>query len=521
MLSPLLSDGMVLQRGPDVKVSGRGAPECEVTVTFMGRECKARAGTDGAWTVDLGACGAGGPYEMAVRCGAEETVIKDVLVGDVWLCAGQSNMELPMSRVRHMFPEELELAGNPDIRHFKVPQIYDFQGPRDTLSGGRWEHMSPQTIGEFPAVGWFFAKRLYERYGVPVGLIAAAVGGTPICAWMERSTLTPPDAEEAAKWAVPGAAESVIREEQARSAAYYRMFDGADIGLREGWQAPDFDDGGWPERALDLPWDSEMKKPGAIWFRRTFDIPRELDGKPYTVFLGTLTDADDVYIDGLNIGGTAYQYPPRVYGAGALKRGRHVIAVRVRNYYGKGGFVRGKPRVLACGGRGLDLNGLWRYQRGCTTTPHIGETFFNYKPSGMYNGMIAPLAGHDIKGAIWYQGESDTGNPGGYPAKFAAMVNSWRKLWGRDFPVLSAQLTHYSDPDGGAGHAAEWEAFRKCQTETLSVPNTGMIFTYDAGEDNDLHPLNKQAIGDRFARAAMCLAYGDDAPHSPFHIVPM
>ncbi|MCL2084692.1 MAG: sialate O-acetylesterase, partial [Oscillospiraceae bacterium] len=264
-VSPLISDGMVIQRGRASEVCGRAKPGCGVTVGFMGEAFTGRARDDGSWRIALGVFEAGGPYSMKIEAAGDELVINDILIGDVWLCGGQSNMELPMGRVRHIYPEELCGAGNPDIRLFAVPQEYDFKAPRDGLNGGRWVCAAPETVSEFTAVGYFFAKRLYERYGVPVGLLAAAVGGTPICAWMERSALLPEDAAH-----IPERVGEVMREEQARSAAYYAAFDQADAGLLEGWQRPDFDDGDWPERVLDEPWDADMRRTGSIWVRRPF-----------------------------------------------------------------------------------------------------------------------------------------------------------------------------------------------------------------------------------------------------------
>ncbi|MCL2544989.1 MAG: sialate O-acetylesterase [Clostridia bacterium] len=512
-LFPPFGDGMVLQRDREIEVWGAAAPGKAVSVTFQGIRRACRADDTGRWSVFLPPLSFGGPYAMAVACGGEAVTVGDILVGEVWVCGGQSNMEMKMDRVRHMFPEEFENPRNPHIRQFDVPQTPRLNGPQTSLESGRWREASPETVADFSAAGYFFAKRLYEKYRVPIGLLAAAVGGTPIHAWMSRAMLRgfPDVLAEADACARPGYIQSVQREESARTAAYMEALDRDDAGLQRRWYDPAYDDSGWAERPLCAAWDGDLRATGSVWFRNTLVIPPELAGKQATLFLGTIVDADTAYANGAVVGSTAYRYPPRGYAIPALPEGRCVLALRVLSQYGQGGFTPGKPRMLVCGGRGFDLNGMWKYRRGTIRPPMPRETNFAYKPTGLYNGMIAPLHRWPVKGVLWYQGESDAAAPTGYRIKFTSLIQGWRKGWKADLPFLFVQLSHYADTGG-----MDWDALRQEQLASLAEPGTALIFSGDVGEYNDLHPQNKQAVGDRLARAAMRVAYGEDMPASPF-----
>ncbi|GHV33987.1 hypothetical protein FACS18949_09200 [Clostridia bacterium] len=405
--------------------------------------------------------------------------------GDVWLCAGQSNMELWLGRVKHMYPDVMSV-NNPNIRQFKVPQEYDFDAPRGEVSG-EWVPATPENITDFTAVGYFFANNLWEKYRKPIGLLSAAVGGTPIHAWLaNRAELSNADAEK------------IQNADAARIEQYYYKLDQA--------ESPD---GEW--KTGDIR-DIREADPGIVWFRKIIDIPEQFAGKPADVFLGTLVDGDSAYLNGEFIGGTGYRFPPREYHINALPSGRCELTVRVVSCRGDIHFTRDKPRLLVCEGRLVsDLNGEWEYRRAATSEWLEKETEMKYKPSGLYNGMIHPLRNVKIKGVIWYQGESDAGNAEGYAEKFAQMVDDWRKLWG-NIPVIAVELTDYSEDYG-------WAALRREQLKALSIPNTALVMGYDLGEHNDLHPLNKKTVGDRLARAARRLVYGESMPNSPYEVL--
>jgi len=508
-------EGMVLQRGMETGVQGQAIPGAVVSIEFLGSQSSCLAGEDGTWLILLPAKTAGGPYSISITADMEKVTIQDVWVGDVWLCGGQSNMEMKMERVRQMFPEAMEVPSNPNIRQFEVPQSPKFNEPRAYLEGGRWEAVSSETITDFTAVGYFFAKRLYEKYSVPIGLIAAAVGGTPIHAWLPLGILKDDtDAvSEVEACARDGYIETIQEEETTFTQAYMSALDRDDDGLREGWQELTYNDRLWPERSLCEPWDDDLSKPGIIWFRKKLTIPASLAGKPATLFLGTIVDAETAYFNGTPLGSTDYRYPPREYSIPSLPEGSCVISLRVQNKHGLGGFTPGKPRALICQGRGIPLNDTWKYRRGTVQPPMPLQTNFTYKPTGLFNGMIMPVRHWAIKGVIWYQGESDTDRAERYDEKCVALVKCWRELWGFQYPFLSVQLPYYAETYG-----VDWEPLRKAQMAILSQPDTAIVFSQDIGEYNDLHPQNKLMIGERLARAAMVIAYGEILPPSPLWI---
>lgn len=501
-LSRLLSDGMVLQRNSRVKLWGTA--DEPITVTFLEKEYHAIPDAVGCWTVAISDLPPGGPYTLDIN----DIVLRDVYVGDVFLCSGQSNMQFPMRRVKYMYPEEMQNP-NPNIRQFTVPQRYDFHTPQSELEGGCWTSASPETIEEFSAVGYFFAKRLYERYHVPVGLILAAIGGTPIHAWMSRESLHgfPELIREADHCAEDDYVARVQAQDAENTGHFFGGIDKADPGLLEKWYSPDYNDSGWEEQQLLTPWAGT----GSIWLRKTVEIPKELAGKQATLFLGTVTDWDMVYVNGETVGSTTYRYPPREYAVPSLPNGHCVITVRVISRDG-GRFTPGKQYLLSTDAGSFNLNGGWRFRRGGQGAPWEPETAFHYKPTGLYNGMIAPLTKYAVRAALWYQGESDAGNPSQYAEKFEALVRSWRAEWGCDLPFLFVELPHW---EGGP----DWDLLRCQQWLSLVIPNTAMAAAFDLGEHNDLHPQNKQTVGDRLARCAMRVVYGEKMMNSPFEIV--
>ena len=500
----LLADGMVLQR--NAPVSLWGTADEPVDVEFLGQAYHALPDVDGQWRVTLPALSAGGPFTLRVN----QKVLRDVYVGDVWLCSGQSNMQLTMERVRHRYPEEWQDT-TPMIRQFTVPQRADFSGSNTALEGGCWQAASLETLNDFSAVGYFFAHRIFREYGVPIGLLQCAIGGTPIHAWMSRNALA--DFPDLLKMADLCADDGYVKRVQAEDAEndvrFLGEIDENDPGLKERWFDAGFDDNSWEKRPLLSPWEGT----GSVWLRKTLYIPRDLEGEPATLFLGTVADGDTVYVNGELVGTTAYRYPPREYHIPALPGGRCVIAIRVISKKG-GGFTPGKQYLLSTPRGCMNLNSLWRFHRGGEAGEPLPETYFHNMPAGLYHGMLAPLQAYRICGALWYQGESDAANPARYAEKCINMVRDWRDGWGYDFPFLSVELAWW-------GEGTDWVRLREEQWRALEcTPGAAMAAAYDAGEDNDLHPQNKRVIGERLARCALRLYYGEKLPPSPFELIP-
>jgi sialate O-acetylesterase len=510
---------MVLQRDKNIKIWGWAFPGETVTVNFIGNSYSTAADAGGKWKVMLPELPAGGPYSMEIAAPQQRIIIKNILIGDVWICSGQSNMVMPMERVKDIYEDEIVSCHNPFIRQFTVPDRYDFESPKEDLDGGSWESLDTDTVLRFSAVGYFFAKALYARYGVPIGLIKACVGGTAIEAWMSEEAVMqfPGNMEIVEQLRVDGYIDSIKDMEQAKVSAWFENINKNDRGIQKGqlpWFDPRYDASDWQTVKLPASW-KEMgleSVKGAVWFRKEIDVPDLMADKPAKLYLGTIVDSDQTYINGVLVGSTSYRYPPRKYEvpAGLLKAGKNVITIRVINNDGNGEFVKGKTYRLFSNGLDISLEGEWHCRVGAAVNePLPPVTFFEYKPTGLFNGMIAPLLGYSIKGVIWYQGESNIHDPRGYSNKLSAMIADWRKKWGQgDFPFLYVQLVNFME-SGEQPSESKWAELREEQRKALDVPNTGMAVAIDLGEWNDLHPLNKKDVGERLALLARKLAYGE------------
>jgi sialate O-acetylesterase len=445
--------------------------------------------------------------------------LKNILIGDVWVCSGQSNMDLPMSRVEERYADVIASSHNPAIRRFFVSKRYDFNTPQKDLQSGSWEPASPESVLRFTATGYFFAKALYEKHKVPIGLIHASVGGSPAEAWLSEEALRefPTHLETAIKFKDTAYLNQIANKDKAISDAWYSLLQQKDKGLADGqkpWFDPTYDASDWATMNVPGYWaDGELGPVnGVVWFRKEIDVPVSMTGKPAKLLLGRVVDSDRTYINGKFVGSVSYQYPPRKYDVpeNLLKAGTNIIVVRVINNIGRGGFIPDKPYLLSAGGRTIDLKGLWQYKLAATMEPLQPKTFIEWQPLGLYNGMIAPLLNYTIKGVIWYQGESNTGRPLEYRRLFPALIADWRRKWNQgDFPFLYAQLANYMQVKNTPSEST-WAELREAQLKTLFMPNTAMAVTADIGEWNDVHPLNKEDVGKRLALGAQRIAYGDE-----------
>jgi sialate O-acetylesterase len=487
-----------------------------VSVTFLGKTYNAQADKDGVWQVMLDPVPAGGPHTMDIESGDEKITISDIYSGDVWLCAGQSNMEMQMERLRDDFPEEWTAKDFPLIRQFKVPQEWDFSGPRETLSGGSWLAPAAETLREFAAVPWFFAKYLCEKRRVPIGLLCTAWGGTPVESWMSADALKgfPKKIAEGKKYADPARREKIDNTTNTAIQEWEINLGHEDIGVAKEWQKPEAGISGWDD--ITLPGDFAAaglaQFCGAIWLAKEFTISAEFAVQEAKLWLGTIVDADTVFINGVEIGNTTYRYPPRKYNvpAGLLRKGNNRIVIRVTCASGDGGVTRDKPFRIFTDNEAVEFSGIWKYKIGAAAPVRPAEFFFQRQPMGNYNAMIAPLLKYPLKGVIWYQGESNDRNPDEYTALFQAMIQDWRKKSGHEeTPFLFVQLPIFGAPSENE-KAAPWAAIREAQKNALSLSHTGMAAGLELGEWNDLHPLNKKDIGRRLFLAAEQTVFGDD-----------
>jgi len=526
-LPQLVGDGMVLQRDQPVTIWGWAARQERVRVRFGAESRSASADSAGRWSVQFPARGAGGPFTMEIS-GSNRLVVRDILVGDVWFCSGQSNMVLPMERVKEKYPDEIAAADFPQIRNFFVPTASDAGREHPDLSASKWVAASPSKVLGFGAASWFFAKQLYQRYHVPIGIINSSVGGTPIQAWISADGFgeLPAYAARVAQFK-----DSAWLGKQLRSAAVVTAAVSGggraagpgpvDKGLAGAvkWYDPAYVPEGWHGFWLPGYWADQGVKGlnGVVWFRKEIDVPASMTGKPARLFAGRIVDADETYLNGVKVGNITYQYPPRRYEvpAGLLKAGKNLLVIRVSSFSGKGGFVPDKRYELTDGETHIDVRGDWQYKVGEVFAPRPAglaeEPAFSAQnePTGLYNTMVAPAIRYGIKGFLWYQGEANAWHPRDYHSLMVALIADWRRKWHRDdLPFLYLQLPNFMEVQYSPGES-QWAEIREAQLRSLSVPRTAMTVAIDAGEWNDIHPLDKKDIGERLALAAENLAYGD------------
>jgi sialate O-acetylesterase len=409
-LPKYISDGMVLQRDQPLKIWGFASPDEKVMVRFEGKEYASVTQKDSSWSVIIPAHIAGGPHNISIK-GNNQIIIKNVLFGDVWLCSGQSNMELPIERLKDHYPEVYRSARNPMIRQFTVPKTYDFKNEKKDLSGGSWIEVSPKTIKDFSGVAYFFAAKVYESEKIPIGLINSALGGSPAQSWISEEGLKkfPEYLDIVYQYRDEKYVDSIKNYNANRYTNWYKKLNESDEGLKQHWAQTDMDRTNWKTASMPALWSSfdPNMKPGAIWMHRTFEVSKKQVGQAARLFLGCIVDADSVYVNGQFVGTTSYQYPPRKYEIppAILKEGVNEITIRVIDENGRGGFVKEKPYELVFIDKSkINLEGEWRYKVGCEVVKIEPNVFIQWKPMGLYNAMIHPLFNYPIKGVLWYQG---------------------------------------------------------------------------------------------------------------------
>ncbi|MGD8779410.1 MAG: sialate O-acetylesterase [Ignavibacteria bacterium] len=516
-LPKLISDGMVLQRDAEIKIWGWAAEGEKISVNFIDSTYTTTADNKGDWSIMLPNLQAGGPYEMQISAGNLIT-IHDIMIGEVWICSGQSNMELNMKRVSPLYGDEIAASENSYIRYFEVPDKYNFNAPQKDLSSGKWEKANPENVLSFSAVSYFFGKELYEKYKVPVGLINSALGGSPAECWISEESLKefPEHYNEALRFKDSKLIEQIQNDDRTRINEWYSRLRQNDEGYKnpeQPWYNPEYNSSGWSTMQIPGYWANESlgSVNGVVWFRKEIDVPASMAEKPARLNLGRIIDADSAFVNGVFVGTISYQYPPRRYNipSSVLKEGKNSIVVRVISNRGRGGFVEDKPYEIVVDNEKIDLKGEWQYKLGAKMEPLKDQTFIRWKPVGLYNAMIAPLLDYQMKGVIWYQGESNAGRPVEYRKLFPALIKDWQKNWNKsDFPFLFVQLPNFMEAKTEPSES-NWALLREAQLKTLSLPNTAMAVAIDIGEGNDIHPLNKKDVGKRLALAARKVAYGE------------
>ena len=516
-LPRLISNGMVLQRNIEIPVWGWASPGEEVNVKFMGEEYTTKANSDKVWKVFMKPTEAGGPYTMEIH-GKNHLTIVDILIGDVWICSGQSNMHWPMNNIKARYPDEIEKSENSKIRYFDVGTACVFQLLKTDVKSNGWIPANPENVLHFSAVGYFFARSLYEKYKVPIGLIQTSVGGTPIEAWMSKEALKafPSHYREIKHLQDSVKILKKIAQEQDVTKKWFEKIQFQDIGRGDGsnpWAQPNVNLSDWQE--MKVPgyfeqWNNPID--GAVWCRKNIVIPPLLANKKAVLYMGHVVDMNETFFNGVKVGETRNRYSLSKYiiPDSLVKPGLNIVTVRVINLNKLGGFVEGKPYHLDIDSLIIPLDGKWSYKIGVSLPPFKQETAYINKPMGLFNGKIAPLTNYSMKGVIWYQGESNVSEAAIYRKMFPALILDWRNKWNcGEFPFLFVQLANYrrivKEPE-----ESRWAELREAQSFALSVPKTGMAVAIDIGEGNDIHPMNKKDVGERLSLAAQKVAYGDD-----------
>jgi len=503
-LPSVFGNNMVLQRDIPIRIWGIADKNELVTISFNGITEQAKASNNGKWSTQLPAMHFGGPFSMTIKGKENTTIFDNILIGDVWICSGQSNMEFSMAG-DYTAKEEILASENKNIRLLTVPRTIQTQ-EQDDIPLTSWVECNPNTTPNFSAVAYFFGKNLQKEMNIPIGLINTAWGGTNIETWSSWEASM--NNNEYAKYKGK-TLEQAFGHTTHELNKYINSINNEDDGIIYKWYMPDANNLGWKTMYAPKAWDEELKdERGVVWFRREITLPADVEGKVGKLHLGEISDLDRSYFNGAFAGSLAYQ-DIRDYDI-TTKGGKNLIVVRIQVMGGKGGMLnKSRDFYLKVNGKEYPLAGDWEYKPALLMSqtglkyPNIPNNF----ASLLYNGMINPLTKYKIKGVIWYQGESNAGEAFKYQILFPNLIKDWRKQWGYDFPFIWVQLASYYPEEAQAGENA-WAELREAQNMTLSLPNTGQAVITDIGDANSIHPRNKKEVGYRLAQNALKITYG-------------
>ena len=510
----IFGDHMVLQRDQIVPIWGWSAPKEKIIVRINQEVKETKADASGKWRINLDPQPAGGPYTLNIQ-GKTTVSYEDVMLGEVWICSGQSNMEFQLRGVRNAL-KEINEAVYPEIRQIKIPlRVSDV--PLYDISPAKWDVCSNTTAGNFTAVGYFFAREMVKRLHVAVGLINSSWGGTMVETWTSRGAF-----ENSAEFKSMIETKQdkdlslVSKEKQAALAKSILLLQKniTDTLSENQWKNPDYNSQAWPKISVANTWESQSlglaDLDGIVWYRKEITLDAKAVEKPVVLSLGTIDDFDETYVNGILVGSTQSYNENRQYNvpAGVFKPGKNIIAVRVEDTGGGGGFYGDSTMIQLKANTGTVFLGdgwSFRIAKSTGTSQGIGP---NDYPCLLYNAMIQPLIPYGIRGALWYQGEANADRAFQYRTAFPLMITDWRQKWGEgNFPFYFVQLASFNAANGDSQHGSTWAELRDAQTSTLSLPNTGMAVITDIGESKDIHPKNKQDVGKRLAAIALNNVY--------------
>ncbi|WP_343615238.1 sialate O-acetylesterase [Flavobacterium sp.] len=512
----LFSDGMVLQRDKQIPIWGFADANESVEVHFNKQIKKTTADKNGKWTVNLAAEKAGGPFELVV-IGKNKITIKNVLVGEVWICSGQSNMEFQVSKTMNA-EKEIADANYPMIRHFGIAQ--DLSGtPKDDLKQGKWEEANKQNVGNFTAVGYYFARKLYSELKIPIGIINTSWGGTNVETWTSREAFqNSPDFKSMIADVPVMNVDSISKLYAQKMKERVEKIQGTEVSTasENTFKELSFEDKNWGDLKTPSLWENQPlgDLDGVVWMRKTITLTAEDIKNKAILSLAKIDDEDITYVNGIEVGRNTQYDLKRVYTIpdNILKEGKNVIAVRIVDNSGGGGiYGESQDLKLTIGTKVIPLDGNWKFRVIVVKTALSPNSY----PSLLYNAMVNPLVPYAIQGVLWYQGEANVWRAKQYKKAFPLLINDWRtKFKQGNFPFYFVQLSTFDEFGGNSQKGSRWAELREAQSETLKLPNTGMAVTTDIGNAKDIHPTNKQDIGLRLAAIAMNNIYGKKQVHS-------
>ncbi len=515
-LPALISNGMVLQRNQNIKLWGWANVGEEITVTFKHQIYRSKAGLDKQWSIIIPPQQAGGPFIMLIN----KIELRDLLIGDVWLCAGQSNMEALMSRpnIKSNYLQAIKNSNYPQIRQFTVKRNMAFNPIPDVSSDMGWVAANPTTVLDFSAVAYFFAKELYEKYKIPIGIINSSVGGTPIQSWVNSESLKPfPSyASIAEKLKDTLAVANILKAHQLKTEAWYTAINKEDLGVIQKWYlSTDSQEMGWQSinDLAQLAQQIKLPKYGSMWFKTTVNIPQRLVGKAATLSLGMMHTEDETYLNGQKVGNINSGYTARNYAIpkGLLKAGENKITIRLISPTTGISFNATNKYQVKFNNDSITISNPWKFRFGIEQQllPR-GNGLSLHSPTAYYYAMVKPLSNYAIKGVAWYQGESNIPKPEEYQPLLTSLIKLWRTDWQQaNLPFLYVQLANYLST-ATEPKISNWALLREAQMKVLKTSHTAMVVTHDIGEKDDIHPRNKLAVGQRLALAARKIAYGEN-----------
>ena len=530
ILPSVITDNMVLQQKTNAALWGKAEAGKKVMITtgWNSQRYTALANANGDWKLKVSTPAFGGPYIITINDG-DEVKLNNVLIGEVWVCSGQSNMEMPLAGWGKIFnyEEEIAQAKYPSIRLLQLDHVTSNVPIKEAkVSNNGWAICTPENVAEFSSVAYFFAREIYMKTRIPIGLIHTSWGGTIAEAWISGTTLKTTEDFALATKAIENSAGGETKDDFDKKVKEWgNKILTKDAGYTNGqpaWRSNNIS-GDWKTMKLPGLWESSTlpEFDGVVWFKKKIMIPAAMAGKDLTLNLGTIDDNDITWLNGEKVGETTGYNVNRKYNipASLVKEGENELTVRVFDGSGGGGLYddAGKLFITGSDGQNISLAGDWQYKVGLNLKDVGAAPAQNNgpnRPSVLFNSMINPILNYTIKGAIWYQGESNAGRAYQYRWLFPTLIKDWRKQWGLgDFPFYFVQLANFMKPYVDPEESA-WAELREAQLMALSLPNTGMAVTIDIGNDVDIHPKNKQDVGKRLALIALAKNYGKTMPYS-------